>query len=214
MFVDRVAGIIPFDGKLVRSHHRKRRKRHDCCRGTGYVDVTISSTDGSDAMSDFSLDLQISGLPGVSFVNPQSNPYSLSGYVFSGNSANENNSADFFSVLASPYQDINGGDSTADLGNTSLLTTPMLLARLAVQVAPAATPGVRPITLLDSSLFQADFANGLPFATPLPVSGDITVTAGGPAIPEPSSLALMAGLGLAAVLSRRASRRTSKTAAC
>lgn len=191
--------------------------------GSGYVDIFISSTDGTDTLSEFSLTLDITGDAsngalkfGSDAVQLGLDPTLNSSYVF------YNEATDGY--FAYNDTDINGVDTGVKLfvsdaysvdsgtllptGTVTLSTTPILLARIGL-VHTTATPITAlgdEFDLVVSGIASGDsyFADssGVPYAV-----GDITATNGNITIaPEPSSIAIIGAVALFGI--RRRSSRT------
>jgi hypothetical protein len=186
--------------------------------GTGVVDFTISSTTGTDALSSFNVQLQISVLSGGSFLQftpTQPNPTSSSNYVFAGNSFGANNSLPFWgppTLTVTPNDTISGGDKTANSASVTIPTSPgSLLMEVQFQAAAGSAVGDSfAISLVPSSGLgnsQTFFDNqntALNFTSTAAV-----VTLSAPAAsPEPSSLVLTGLASLGFMFYRRTSRRT------
>src|SRR5271168_5066889 len=98
--------------------------------GIGTVDFTISSTTGTDTLSSFNVQLQITVLSGGSFLqftSAQPDPYSRSNYVFTGNSFGAANGIPFWgppTTTTTPNDTISGGDSTNNGGFVTISQTP------------------------------------------------------------------------------------------
>lgn len=115
--------------------------------GTGTLDVLIeSNTPGGTPLGLFNMQFEIIPAGGtltrLEFSNPQPDSQLLtSGYVFSANSFDFDNSLPVGAVSAStvPNDTFFGGDSTSN-GTNVVVTTPRLLAHLQVTALTAAPP--------------------------------------------------------------------------
>ena len=186
--------------------------------GTGSVDFTISSTTGSDALSSFNVQLQISTLTGGSllqFTTAQPDPFNRSNYVFSGNSGFAAAGLPFWgppTTSNTPNDTISGGDLTNNGTSVTISQSPgSLLMAVQFQAAAGAAVGDSfSISLLPSSgqgNSQTFFNNGN--APPLNyTSTAAVVTLSAPAsTPEPSTFALTGLASLGFMFYRRRNRR-------
>lgn len=186
--------------------------------GIGTVDFTISSTTGTDTLSSFNVQLQITPLSGGSFLQfttVQPDPYSRSNYVFSGNSFGAANGIPFWgppTTTTTPNDTISGGDSTNNGGFVTISQAPGSLL-MSVQFQSAAGSSVGDsfsIALAPSSgsgtgqtFFDDQNSNPVNYTSSAAV---VTLTAPS-STPEPSSFALTGLASLGFVFYRRRSRR-------
>ena len=186
--------------------------------GIGSVDFTITSTTGTDTLSSFNVQLQISVLSGGSFLqftSAQPDPYSRSNYVFAGNSFGSANGIPFWgppTTTVTPNDTISGGDSTNDGGFVTISQTPgSLLMSVQFQAAPGSSVGDSfSIALVPASgsgtgqtFFNDQNSNPVSYTSTAAV-----VTLSAPAsTPEPSSLVLTGLASLGFMFYRRRSRR-------
>ena len=186
--------------------------------GIGSVDFTISSTTGTDTLSSFNVQLQISVLSGGSFLqftNAQPDPYARANYVFSGNSFGAANGLPFWgppTTTVTPNDTISGGDLTNNGGFVTISHTPgSLLMSVQFQAAAGASVGDSfRIALVPSSgsgsgqtFFDDQNSNAVNYTSTAAV-----VTLSAPtSTPEPSSFALTGLASLGFMFYRRRSRR-------
>lgn len=183
--------------------------------GIGSVDFTISSTTGTDTLSSFNVQLQISVLSGGSllqFTSAQPDPYARVNYVFAGNSFGDTNGIPFWgppTTTVTPNDTISGGDST-NAGFVTISTSPgSLLMSVQFQAAAGASVGDSfSIALVPSSglggaqtNFNDQNSNALNYTSTPAI---VTLSA---ATPEPSSFALTGLASLGFMLYRRRYRR-------
>ncbi|WP_197453692.1 PEP-CTERM sorting domain-containing protein [Caulifigura coniformis] len=173
--------------------------------GTGFVDVFLRSTTGTDLLNGFSFEFTASPVVGtnvLAFSDPQSDSQlNDPSYIFFGVSAAAG-------PPQTPVGDVGpentyiGVDATDGGFSLFVPTTDVLLARLdltTLSSAPAVAGDVFSIDLEDTSL-TAFFNNGPDQVPYTSFSGTVTVSA----VPEPSSLLLCAaGLGIAGMGRRR-----------
>lgn len=176
--------------------------------GTGFVDVFVRSTDGSDLLGGFGVEFAITNLSGSSslwFSVSQNDAYlSDPNYIFVGDSS----ALSFPPVGVGQETAYIGGDATESLVDIQVPTSDRLLARLDLTTltsAPSAIGDQFTISLVNSlNTFFFNSGDELPFPTTTP--GTVTIAAAG--VPEPSSLILAASaLGAAGFLRRRRARQ-------
>jgi len=183
--------------------------------GIGTIDITVTSNN-NDTLSAFGLELLITlGTPTptslLTFTGGIDPSYSSSSYVFFGQSSNSDYGSPFWGA---PYQSspvtgyasdsISGGDSADPLagpGYVSITSTPLLLATVQFQAAPGATPGdTFQISLVPTNplltYFQYD-QNPDHLLNYTSAPGTVTIAS---AVPEPSSLTIVALSGLSGLL--------------
>lgn len=172
--------------------------------GTGFVDIYVRSTN-SDLINIFNLELSITGFHpsgALHFSSVQSSTVQQAtnpDYIFL-NATDVNN---FGYARQDPDLTILiGGDQRTGGTDTTLTSTNLLLARLAIEhqtPTPLSSSGVYQLSVVNAGSFFADssfnFAD-IQSSTP----GTITITA----VPEPSSFAV---LGAFAVIGMRSWRR-------
>jgi hypothetical protein len=199
--------------------------------GTGIMDFYISS-DSSDTLSDFTLQLLASPVAGspegvLEFTATQTDyPYGNPNYVFYGESTDDYYgpgpfwSAPSPSAIDNPAGMILGGDSDdSALGYITLSTTPMLLATVQVYLQPTVLNGERyQVSLLPQQypgigLGETNFDDPLSYTS---TPGTVSVTSLA-ASPEPAPLvSVIAALALIAISRRctaiagRGTRRPEK----
>jgi len=175
--------------------------------GTGFADVYLRSTDGTDMITEVAYQFVLSGtgmggsLGFVDLVDQMdaSLVQSIAGpvpYVFFGNTDAMNYGYGMPDLLRTV---ISGGDATGSFTNFPITTSPRLLARVVFKdITP--TPGASTGTYgLSVNLGFTDFKTAASISLPYTVDrlGSITV---GTAVPEPSSIAfatsLLCGLAL------------------
>ncbi len=175
--------------------------------GTGFIDVFIRSTNGSDAvqLANYTFDIITpnTGSPGIlRFQSAQSkteqNPIITGTPYFLGLDTLPNN---LLATSLDARQSLTGSDSTVSLNDVTIGTSNSLLARLELEHVGAELSGVFTIRLQNSLNLSYYNSNALPNDTAFGVAsysnfGTIT------AVPEPSSLWLVATL-LGAVACRR-----------
>jgi hypothetical protein len=168
-----------------------------------FVDVTIAGAGGSQLLSSYNFDLQISVNAGdagrIEYSNPQPQGYlSSSSYVFSDNTPPPTFAGNVGTAVV-PNDDYVGGDfSTNSSGSVLVDTSGKLLVRLELNadasfavVGDAFTlslenPSSGTGTIADLTYFLDDASNPITFE-----STPGTITVGPPtAIPEPSTLVL------------------------
>jgi len=175
--------------------------------GTGTMDIAVTSDSvPGDTLSLFSLTLQITQMPGTtSFLTFTGgvDPYDNPNYVFSGESFNVNSGSPFWSLPYTTiytYDSISGGDAANPLGAFVIIPSTVgepnsLLATVQFQ-ALGTSPGDQFQISVVSLGTEFDDQNGNPLnytSTP----GTVTITS---AVPEPSSLTLVALSGLSGLL--------------
>lgn len=177
--------------------------------GSGFVDVMISSSDGSDLLDLFAIDLLISPGPGVTsqlkFFDlgggiPSDTHLTDSDYLFSGDGLG------FGGLLLSSTL-YSGGDGTSSGSGVSVPTTDTLLVRLEVTAATSSPPVVG-----DTFTIGVDFAE---FSDPsfeeilfTSFPGTVTITSSSAVIPEPASMAIWAILLAVSMIGMGRCRRT------
>ena len=170
--------------------------------GTGTVDINVTSTNGTDTLSAFNLELLITGV-GTPAANlhfssgiDQPVPYGNPDYVFAGESSNNDLSLPLWSDPTNPptYNVITGGDSDDGNGSTpgyvTIPSTPgaprTYLATVQFSLPPGAgTPGDQYNISLVNDPGQTYFDD--PCNNPLQyTANEATVTIA--SVPEPSTL--------------------------
>lgn len=174
----------------------------------GTIDVMVHSNNApNDLLDSYLFSLNVTGGAGVTFVAPQSEAYLTDpNYVFSGRSANI--------ALGLPATSLSNAGATLTAADVSYdpvtvsnpkviptSATPLLLGRFAFT---AGSIGDYSIAFDPSSSFSDVNFNTFSYPTPTPASFSVT------AVPEPSSLALLA-VTVSAVLGVRAWRRRSSS---
>ncbi len=183
---------------------------------TGTIDVEISGT--SDLVASFSLELRISPVGAVGsslqFTNPQTESYRDDmRYLFVGDSGNFIGGFDPRFVTNTTLQNDTflDNDSTNSLADVTV-TTPMLLARL--NLSSVLPFGTDPTTVLGDTFLVSvvqtpgttEFLDAMGASVAF-TAFDGTANLGATAVPEPSSIGLLAaGLGAAAYYRRRSAR--------
>jgi hypothetical protein len=178
----------------------------------GTIDVMVHSNNApNDLLDSYLFSLNVTGGAGVTFVAPQSEAYLTDpNYVFSGRSANI--------AFGLPATSLSNAGATLTAADVSYDFTPATLGNPLPRVIPsAATPlllgrfaftagliGDYSIAFDPSSSFSDVNFNTFSYPTPTPASFSVT------AVPEPSSLALLA-VTVSAVLGVRAWRRRSSS---
>jgi hypothetical protein len=175
---------------------------------TGAVDITLSSN-SMDQLIDFGLELQIKQISGtgiLQFATAQPVPYANSNYVFSGHSSNADFSLPLWDVPnhpPNPFVQILGGDSDdgTGLGYVTIPSSPSgpnsFLGTVQFNAVGAVAGDVYQISLVTGS---NTFFDG-PISSPSYTSNVGTITIARPAaVPEPSSLTMMALSSLSGLL--------------
>ncbi len=194
--------------------------------GTGFIDVLISS-DGTDNLFRTAYHFEITDAvangslqfrPSVFQTNDQQSVVAPVPYVFGA----DTDPGNFFATRQDPtVTQIIGGDNTLSGTGVSLTTTQTLLARLQVEhitgTPLAAVGDTFTVKLInsdngmpgdftdDSTQFLDDSSNNLTI-DPLSYSGSGTITITSAAVPEPSTLAVLAFVS-ATFIGRRWRRR-------
>jgi hypothetical protein len=185
--------------------------------GTGTVDITVTSN-MSDTLSSFGLELLITLQPGTTsllqFTLTQPDPFGNPNYVFYGASSKSDLAIPFWGppfqsspITGYPNDSITGGDSDDGSGlgyvtiGSSVGQPNTFLASVQFQAAPGATPGDQfQISLVnDPNFTYFDDQNGNPL-TYTSTPGTVLVASEVSAVPEPSSLTVVALSGLSGLL--------------
>jgi hypothetical protein len=171
--------------------------------GTGVVDVYVRSN-GTDSISTFNLEFQITGFHpsgSLRFSSIQSNAVQQAtapNYIF----LNASSSSNFGYARQDPVlTTLIGGDQRIGNTNTTVTSSNLLLARLAIEhqtPTPLTASGVYQLSLVGANSLFAD-SNFTPLNIQSSTPGTITVTA----VPEPSSGLLLGTCLCAASLKRR-----------
>jgi len=176
--------------------------------GTGTMDIAVTSNSlASDTLSQFSLALQITQKPGTtSFLTFTGgvDPYNNPNYVFSGESFNVNNGLPFWGppfTTIYTYDSISGGDAANPLGTFVTIPSTVgepnsLLATVQFQ-ALGTNPGDQFQISVISAGTEFDDQNGNPLTIDSITGGTVTIAS---AVPEPSSLTIVALSGLSGLL--------------
>jgi hypothetical protein len=185
--------------------------------GIGTMDISVTSNN-SDTLSAFGLELLITPSAGstslLQFTAAQSDPYGDPNYVFLGTSFYSDNSLPFWFAPYEtnyPSDTISGGD--ADDGTTPGFTTipaapggpDTFLATVQFQAPVGATPGDQfQISLVsDANFTYFDDQSGNPLTIASVSGGLVTISA----VPEPTSLSMLAFSSLIGIVWQRARRR-------
>jgi len=172
--------------------------------GTATVDFMITSNSPTGLnLAGFNLELQITTVTGTSnlqFTTNQPNPFSRSGYVFSGASLDQSIGSPFWGSPGPPNlnKTISGGDyNVSNLGYTTISSSSnYLLASVQVQADPNASVGdsfnISLVADPSQTYFQDPNFNNISYTS---TAGTVTVV---PALslPEPSQLVMLAIGGL------------------
>jgi len=174
---------------------------------TGYFDVMITETGGSDLLNGFQVDLLLPSQNNITFIGADLVTQSATqggsaAYVFNGNSSDQTDSV-------APFQDSNEASNADVPNNNDVALSPVMLGLIRIEYSIAANfVGTVSLTLnqdnpntdgnADYVQLNTDFVD---VYSPTAVNGSITVTS-----PEPATwmLAVLGAVGLFGVRRLRA----------